>query len=196
MSLENSKLMLNPNLTVLLIILIVLLIYCSLYHFVYKSQTLTFDYDNSYGISYDKSYDKTYNNNKPLNQYVIKNEKHKKILNENIELLDIIIEKNKSKLKENFYNITQAELQQNINELNTVSQYIKNIQNNDIAYLQNIIKQVRKQSNIDKQQILDLLTSIYMIHYIEVINKQNASSYREFMKYQNPKENKYYSQYT
>ena len=53
----------------------------------------------------------------------------------------------------------------------------------------------KKINDINKQSILKVLTNIYIIKYIESINKSNAESYKTFLQYDNPNNNKYYKQY-
>ena len=56
-------------------------------------------------------------------------------------------------------------------------------------------KEFIKIKEINKQSILKVLTNIYIIKYIESINKSNAESYKTFLQYDNPNNNKYYKQY-
>jgi len=84
------------------------------------------------------------------------------------------------------------------NNLNAVQSWIDNSYNGDYGILAQISSDMQTASDIrqqDKKAILDLLTNIYIIAYINSTNRQNAEAYKVFLKYDNPKNNKYYSQY-
>ena len=92
---------------------------------------------------------------------------------------------NKINKSEKFDLVTDDEANKNINDLNTLQIYLKNYNN--------MIKNTDRQDiNTKDKQISDLLTTNYMIHYIDSINKANAAAYRESIKYKkNAKYNKY-----
>ena len=48
----------------------------------------------------------------------------------------------------------------------------------------------------NKAKIVDLLSNIYVLASIDNINKSNASSYKEYLNYQDLTNNIYYNQYT
>ena len=54
---------------------------------------------------------------------------------------------------------------------------------------------VKSQRLENKKKIIGLLTDIYILSSIDTINKSNAVSYREYLKYVSPKDNIYYKQY-
>lgn len=105
---------------------------------------------------------------------------------------------NTSNIKEKFSALTQAEADSIIQNLNSINYWIRNnyMGTNGIKILiQNMIKNANNARDTSKETLLKLLTNIYVIEYIDSINHQNAESYKVFLKYNNPKNNKYYSQY-
>ena len=84
------------------------------------------------------------------------------------------------------------------NNLNAMQFWLDDTYNGEYGIMAKIkaeLKIASEKRNIDKQAILELLTTIYVINYINFINKQNAESYKMFLKYEDPKNNKYYNQY-
>ena len=84
------------------------------------------------------------------------------------------------------------------NNLNAIQSWLDNSYNGDYGILAQISSELQTASNIrqqDKQAILDLLTNIYIIAYLNSNNRKNAEAHKVYLKYSNPKNNKYYSQY-
>ena len=165
----------NPLITLLLTLLIILIMFCIMSKFVYKSQHIQFDYENDY-------------------ENHVKNDSDYKI-KQNILSINKIIADNKKKNQEHFFNITVDDVQQNIDNLNLLSQYIDKLESGDLQTIKNTIDEVKKTRLDSKEKILNMLTNIYMIRYIDNINQNNAVSYQQYLAYQNPNTNKYYKQY-
>jgi len=94
--------------------------------------------------------------------------------------------------------ILQNDAEKYYNNLNAMQSWLDNTYNGEYGILAKIKADLQTASetrNIDKKSILILLTNIYVINYINFINKQNAESYKMFLKYETPKNNKYYNQY-
>ena len=116
-------------------------------------------------------------------------------INKEISILFTMIEQNtKKKLKENF-TIDTSTLQNYNANLGVLQTYLATYQSTDLKNIQNIMKTVNDKALVGKQQILDLLTNIYMMRYLENINQINATTYKEFLKYEYPEQNKFYKQY-
>lgn len=88
-----------------------------------------------------------------------------------------IKDKVKDKLKEKFISTVEGELY--INKLKELSMNIgaNQTMRNQITNL------LKNDSNRDKQQTLDSITDIYAKYYIESIDKKNAHSYNQFLKF-------------
>jgi len=84
------------------------------------------------------------------------------------------------------------------NSLNGIQSWLDNSYYGDNGILAQISSELQTASTIhqqDKQAILDLLTNIYIIAYINSTNRHNAEAYKVFLKYNKPENNKYYNQY-
>jgi hypothetical protein len=184
MSDKIAKSFLNTPLTLLLIILIILIIFCVMQHKLYNLQSIMFDSDSDSDNSM---------NFEEMNLLLNSSEL---IKNHTITLNDII-EKSKSKLKtkENFYELTQDDLNTNLNNLNKLSDNLKTFSSTTLVDIQKIMNNVKTQRLIDKEILLKVLTDIYTLRYLESINQGNAVSYHEYIKYVSPKTNIYYKQY-
>jgi hypothetical protein len=82
--------------------------------------------------------------------------------------------------------------------LNNIDNWIQNDYNgpNGIKeYIKGLVKNAANERIENKQLILDTLTNMYIISYLDSINHQNAEAYKVYLKYNNPKNNKYYMQY-
>ena len=138
----------------------------------YKSHPINFDYsDNS-----DNS-----------DNSEIKN------INHNIKKLLKIIDNSKS--KDNFLDFTPEELKANEANLEKLRAKLRNFNKKDAPLINDIISDILSQRIIDKALIIDVLSNTYVLQNLNNINKGNAVSYREFLKYKSPKQNIFYQQY-
>ena len=172
----------------LLTIFIILFIFCIMQKFMYTKQSIKYSHDDHVGSHTNSNmitlYDldaKTYDINGKINK--------------EISILFTMIEQNtKKKLKENF-TIDTSTLQNYNANLGVLQTYLATYQSTDLQNIKNIMKTVNDTALVGKQQILDLLTNIYMMRYLENINQINATTYKEFLKYEYPSQNKFYKQY-
>jgi hypothetical protein len=165
----------NPLVTLLLTLLIILIIFCVMSKFLYKSQHIQFDYENEYKNEYEN------NSDYKIKQYIL--------------IINQILDDNKKKNQESFENITLDDAQINIDNLDLISRYIDNIESGDLQNIKTTIDEVKKIRLDAKDKILNMLTNIYMIRYIDSIKQGNAVSYQQYLAYNNPNTNKYYKQY-
>ena len=94
--------------------------------------------------------------------------------------------------------ILQNDAQNYYNSLNALQSLLDNTYNSEYGIMGRLradIQIAMEARNIDKQAILSLLTNIYIINYMNSVNRQNAESYKMFLKYNDPSKNKYYRQY-
>jgi hypothetical protein len=153
------------------------------------------------------------NKNKDIN---IETDEHiDEHIDENIELLQIIKKSQKNALEKfksmNIFNNTILNNKETFKEvitLNDANIYLDQLNklNSYIEYnysgssgLKNMILDMLKNANIErnanKETLLQLLTNLYLISYIEQLGRKNAEAYKVYIKYDNPKNNKYYSQF-
>jgi len=169
---------LNTPLTLLLILLIILIIFCVMKHKLYSVQSIMFDDDD---ITQNLKYISPDSNNIKIKEYII--------------ILNNVIEKSKEKIKENFQNLTQNDLDTELANLQLLSANLANFNSTTLQNIRDVINNVNGQRLINKAIILQLLTDIYTLKYIENVNQGNAVSYNEYNKYTSPKKNIYYKQY-
>jgi len=181
------KSFLNTPLTLILILLIILIIYCVMKYKLYNLQEIMYDeHDNTENIQH-------MNIKKNLGN--ISSEEINIKIKYYIITLNDIIEKSKVKIKENFNGLSYNELQTNLTNLQSLTTNLNNFQTNDLVKIKNSISDISDKRLVNKDKILELLTNIYTLRYIEYINQGNAASYNEYNKYLSPKQNIFYKQY-
>ena len=159
----------NPLVTLLLTLLIILIMFCIMSKFLYKSQHIQFDYENENDSNYK--------------------------IKQNILSINKILDDNRKKNQERFGDITVDDVQSNIEKLDLITQYMNDLESGDLQAVRDTIDKVKQLRLYSKEKILNLLTNIYMIRYIDFIKQGNAVSYQQYLAYQNPNTNKYYKQY-
>lgn len=139
------------------------------------------------------------------------NETSRNITNANIDidmenkthLLELMNEaknnakENIKKTREKFISLTQSEANSYLNELNFLNYWLQN--NSGEKGIMEQIKQLVKSANNskieNKKVLVNILTNIYSMAYLNFINHQNAEAYKVYAKYSNPRNNKFYTQY-
>lgn len=186
----------------LLIILLILVIFCICFY-TYNGFNMT---NIGKNIVYYDNFDNTIDNKIILLELM---EKAKDNAQSTISKMDTIINANMSakmsaakNTKEKFVVDNRLLLENDAinyyNNLNAIQSWLDNSYNGPYGILAQISSDMQTASNIrqqDKKAILDLLTNIYIIAYINSNNRKNAEAYKVYSKYSNPKNNKYYSQY-
>ena len=170
--------------TILLTIFIILVIFCFMYKFIYHNQSINFVLDNTDNDNYIHIH--------KMNDYVNDSDINISINNQIDKLFNYIEKNRKPNIKENFL-LDNNDINTYTNNLITLKTHLNTYQAKDIENIKKTIKTIVDQRNLNKQQILDLLTNIYMIRYIERMNQINAISYKQYLKYINPKDNKFYN---
>ncbi len=64
-----------------------------------------------------------------------------------------------------------------------------------MAEINQLVQQANNQRKTDKKTLVNILSNMYALSYINLINRQNAEAYKVYSKYSNPRNNKYYTQY-
>jgi len=158
---------------------------------------LGYYYKNNYKNLYDSSNNKIIGN---VNNF-------DNIVELNSEMLELIAlaNQNAKKIiqKENFLVderlIKESDANNYLYSLNNIQLWLNNTMYGNNGILAKIKVNLNKANNIrveEKQKILELLTNIFIIQYINYINKHNAQSYNIYSKYKNPESNKFLKQYT
>ena len=182
-----EKMFLNTPLTLILIILITLIIFCVMKHKLYSLHSIMFDDDD------DDANDK-HNLDKISPEHISSEHINIKI-KEYIIILNDVIEKSKLESKEKFSGLTVNDLNNELTNLQSLSNNLATFKLTNLQNIKKIMKDVNDKRLTNKAEILQLLTNIYTLRYIEFINQGNAISYNEYNKYTSPKKNMYYKQY-
>lgn len=187
MSIKIEMLLLNTPLLIILILLIILLLFCFMKHYFYKSQSLNYDESDLK----NKTINTKHFNDKITKIHDLKNMEIKK----HIIILKNVIKEIRISLQEKFEDIGVEDLQANLDTLNMLENNITEFETTDLLTIQKTMELVKSQRLENKKKIVDLLTNIYILASIDNVNKSNAVSYREYLKYVSPKDNIYYKQY-
>jgi hypothetical protein len=94
--------------------------------------------------------------------------------------------------------LLESDAQNYLISLNNIDNWIQNEYNGSDGikqYIKGLVKNAANNRAENKQLILDTLTNIYIISYLDSLNRQNAETYKVYLKYKDPKNNKYYAQY-
>jgi low affinity Fe/Cu permease len=93
--------------------------------------------------------------------------------------------------------LTQDAANQYMNELNFLNYWVQNNTGNKgiMKQLDELVKTANATRTKNKKVLVDILTNIYTMQYLDFLNQQNAEAYKVYAKYSNPQNNKYYTQY-
>lgn len=181
----------------LFIILVVLVIFSVLFY-IYKDGDISklIYYDNNMDMDNKNSKDNKNNkNNKPVNTIAIINEARNNALER--------IRNTNNTNKEKFIAVDQDQIldptaQEYNNRLDNLALWLDNSyygENGLLAKLKYELTQADIYRNEKRADLMELLTNIYILAYLENLKKTNAETYKMYLKYRNPVNNKYYSQY-
>lgn len=140
----------------------------------------------------------TYKSNNQINYIDIDNKIHL------LELINTTKQNFTEKInntREKFNSLTNAltkdEATKYLDELNKLNYWIQNNSGNN-----GIMKQVKEliQNSNDtrlknRKILVDILTNMYVMEYMDFLNNQNAEAYKIYALYNNPQNNKYYTQF-
>ena len=153
--------------------------------YVYKFQPLIF---NESDLIHNRHYNKKPCFNDKINKIIKLKERE---IKKNIKLLSQTINETRKNLQENFNNISREDLKLNLNTLDNLEFNIIDFETNDIKNIQSTMELIKTQRIANKAKIVDFLTNIYVLASIDNINESNAVSYKEYLKYNNLKNNIY-----
>jgi hypothetical protein len=131
--------------------------YCIMYHFIYNFKEIKYDNDDNY-TDIDTDID----------------------VNTNVDtdIINNIITKS-----ERFALISDDEAEQNLQNLKTLQTHLNTYNVTYLPQINSTVNDAKKKIANQEIKISNLLTNKYIIQYIDSINKANAASYREFIKY-------------
>jgi len=175
---------LNTSLTLILILLMILLLFCLMQNYIYNSQPIRFIEPKI-----------TYNQYSEINKNDKNNESKLIEIKKKIIVLINLIKDSKENDKNNFEDIPVEDIQTYYDSLKELDNNVKEFETLDMVKIKKTMDDIKLQRMKDKEQIVNELSNLYVLLGIDHINKGNAISYNEFLKYQNPKKNIYYQQY-
>jgi len=119
------------------------------------------------------------------------------------QMLEIMNEaKNNAKEKikntrEKFISLTQAEANTYLDELNFLNYWLQNNSGDKgiMEQIKTLVKSANSARIENKKVLVDILTNMYSMAYLDFINHQNTEAYKVYAKYSNPRNNKFYTQY-
>jgi hypothetical protein len=149
-------------------------------------------------------------NNEYVNNYWISDESNHTNdidIENKIELLELMNEaKNNATQKikntrENFNSLTSPltndEATNYLSELNFLNYWVQNNsgQNGIMGQINELVQNANNARITNKKVLVDILTNMYSMAYLDFLNHQNAEAYKIYTKYSNPKNNKYFTQF-
>ena len=93
--------------------------------------------------------------------------------------------------------LTKDEANAYLNQLNFLSYWVEN-NSDQLGIMGQINQQVQNANNVritNKNVLVDILTNMYSMAYLDFLNHQNTEAYKIYAKYSNPQNNKYYTQF-
>lgn len=93
--------------------------------------------------------------------------------------------------------LTKDEANAYLNQLNFLSYWVEN-NSDQLGIMGQINQQVQNANNVritNKNVLVDILTNMYSMAYLDFLNHQNTEAYKIYAKYNNPQNNKYYTQF-
>ena len=91
--------------------------------------------------------------------------------------------------------ITGQQANEYITSINQLNDTITKINNNQIKSIIDNVTKIKDTKDEKNDYILKKINEIYWKRYLENINQTNASVFNEYLKYSEPKKNKFYQQY-
>jgi hypothetical protein len=125
-----------------------------------------------------------------------------------LELMQELINNAKIIAKENIKNtrekfnslsgaLTKDEANAYLTELNFLNYWLQNNSGNNgmMGQINQLVQNANDARITNKKFLVDILTNMYSMAYLDFLNHQNTEAYKIYAKYSNPQNNKYYTQY-
>ncbi len=139
--------------------------------------------------------------------YYNKNQSSDIDIENKIQMLELMNEA-KNNAKENIKNTrekfssltnpsTEAEANAYLSELNFLNYWAQNNsgQNGLMGQFNQLVNNANNARIANKKVLVDILTNMYSMAYLDFLNHQNTEAYKVSAKYSNPRNNKYYTQF-
>lgn len=93
--------------------------------------------------------------------------------------------------------LTQDEANAYQSELNFLNYWIQNNSGNNgiMGQINELVQNANNSRVANKKVLVDILTNMYSMAYLDFLNHQNTEAYKIYAKYSNPRNNKYYTQF-
>jgi hypothetical protein len=93
--------------------------------------------------------------------------------------------------------LTQDEANAYQSELNFLNYWIQNNSGNNgiMGQINELVQNANNSRIANKKVLVDILTNMYSMAYLDFLNHQNTEAYKIYAKYSNPRNNKYYTQF-
>jgi len=156
----------------LLSIFTILVIFCIMYYFIYNTKIFKFDNDD-----YDDADD---NDNNSL----LKIKKAERFVSDD-DIYDGSYSQDASPTKY----ISNDEVNTNLRKLYEIQSYADEYAKKYLPNINPMITDTQEQISQKNLKISNLLQDRFALKYYDIVNKGNASAYREYLKYQNPNQN-------
>ena len=93
--------------------------------------------------------------------------------------------------------LTKDEANTYLTELNFLNYWIQNNsgQRGIMGQVNQLVQNANNARLTNKKVLVDILTNMYSIAYLDFLNHQNTEAYKIYTKYSNPRNNKYYTQF-
>jgi hypothetical protein len=121
-----------------------------------------------------------------------------------LELMNEAKNNAKDKIKntrEKFSSLTGAlskdEATAYLSELNFLNYWVQNNSgtNGIMGQINKLVQNANDARLTNKKVLVDILTNMYSMAYLDFLNHQNTEAYKIYAKYSNPRNNKYYTQF-
>ena len=93
--------------------------------------------------------------------------------------------------------LTKDEANAYLSELNFLNYWLQNNSGNRgiMGQINQLVQNANDARITNKKFLVDILTNMYSMAYLDFLNHQNTEAYKIYAKYSNPRNNKYYTQY-
>lgn len=93
--------------------------------------------------------------------------------------------------------LTKDEANAYLSELNFLNYWLQNNSGNSgtMRQINQLVQNANDARITNKKFLVDILTNMYSMAYLDFLNHQNTEAYKIYAKYSNPQNNKYYTQF-